>query len=660
MTEAALDPSQSRYGGISSILRQHWATIGLVLANLIVYVWMGASGVSWTEPDPEQLVEWGANLAPFTLSGDSWRLFSSMFVHGGAVHLLLNMYMLLLIGPLAQKRFGGIGFLAIYLATGLAAGLTSAWWHGTHPVTNLLMQSSIRLVASVGASGALMGLAGALCVAGLSDADMGGSRGKALAQVVLLNLGMGFMVSGVDQACHIGGLLTGLPLGALGWLNLRPLRRHVMFAALAGAAVAGAQPASRALGSDELSEMAVKIRQQRQEELEQARLEAEKAQRVELARSERAARPKPVSKEQAAGVEIPLSLSGVYGSAVLSADGARLYLADTEQNSLEVVDLRQQRLERSIAGPKLPVPKNAICGQNLCRGIGAWSVALSPDERWALVPGMANDAVALVDLRTGGIVHRFATGRLPSRALFSRDGQRAYVINAGDNTLSTLDLAQRRVIGQPVRLGEPSQEVGARFNRPLLRLNAAGDKLLLSDARLDTLQLLDLRSMQPSGKPLTLPSDALDDWAADPAGNLWWPTRGNVMWQYQGEPLAARQAWLHCEAEGWQKLAASADGAWLASYKDSGGVIRLLSRRSLSTVGVFPVDSIPRRLLFSRDGKTLLSVHEHGVTLFALDKSMDAAAYVAENEEAYCNVRTPQQMAAAKERLRQSGWPMLP
>ena len=230
-----------------------------------------------------------------------------------------------------------------------------------------------------------------------------------------------------------------------------------MFAALAGAAVAGAQPASRALGSDELSEMAVKIRQQRQEELEQARLEAEKAQRVELARSERAARP---AGEQGAGGRRGDSAESerVYGSAVLSADGARLYLADTEQNSLEVVDLRQQRLERSIAGPKLPVPKNAICGQNLCRGIGAWSVALSPDERWALVPGMANDAVALVDLRTGGIVHRFATGRLPSRALFSRDGQRAYVINAGDNTLSTLDLAQRRVIGQPVRLGEPSQK----------------------------------------------------------------------------------------------------------------------------------------------------------------------------------------------------------
>lgn len=261
MNETALDSSPSRLGGLSSFLRQQWATIGLVLANLIVYVWMGASGVSWTEPDPEQLVSWGANLAPFTLGGESWRLLSSMFVHGGAMHLLLNMYMLLLIGPLAQKRFGGIGFLAIYLATGLTAGLVSAWWYGTHPVTNLLMQSSIRLVASVGASGALMGLAGALCVAGLSDADMGGSQGKALAQVVLLNLGMGFMVSGVDQACHIGGLLAGLPLGVLGWLRLRPLPRLLMFAALAGAAALGAHQASQALGSEDLSELAAQLRQ---------------------------------------------------------------------------------------------------------------------------------------------------------------------------------------------------------------------------------------------------------------------------------------------------------------------------------------------------------------------------------------------------------------
>jgi len=265
MNEAALDTSSTRFGGVSALLRQQWATIGLLLANLIVYVWMGASGVSWTEPDPEQLVSWGANLAPFTLGGDSWRLFSSMFVHGGAMHLLLNMYMLLLIGPLAQKRFGGVGFLAVYLATGLVADLVSAWWYGTHPVTNLFMQSSIRLVASVGASGALMGLAGALCVAGLSDADMGGSQGKALAQVVLLNLGMGFIVSGVDQACHVGGLLAGLPLGALGWserLKRRPLQRSLLFVALAGAAVLGAHQASQTLGSEDLSELAAQLRQQ--------------------------------------------------------------------------------------------------------------------------------------------------------------------------------------------------------------------------------------------------------------------------------------------------------------------------------------------------------------------------------------------------------------
>ncbi|AXT46092.1 rhomboid family intramembrane serine protease [Chromobacterium rhizoryzae] len=265
MNEAALDSSASRFGGLSSLARQQWATIGLVLANLIVYIWMGASGVSWTEPDPEHLVSWGANLAPFTLGGESWRLFSSIFVHGGAMHLLLNMYMLLLIGPLAQKRFGGIGFLAVYLATGLVAGLVSAWWYGTHPVTNLFMQSSIRLVASVGASGALMGLAGALCVAGLSDADMGGSQGKALAQVVLLNLGMGFMVSGVDQACHVGGLLAGLPLGALGWserLKRRPLQRSLLFVALAGAAALGVHQASQALGSEDLSELAAQLRQQ--------------------------------------------------------------------------------------------------------------------------------------------------------------------------------------------------------------------------------------------------------------------------------------------------------------------------------------------------------------------------------------------------------------
>ncbi|OQS37723.1 hypothetical protein [Chromobacterium haemolyticum] len=94
---------------------------------------------------------------------------------------------------------------------------------------------------------------------------MGGSQGKALAQVVLLNLGMGFMVSGVDQACHVGGLLAGLPLGALGWserLKRRPLQRLLVFVALAGAAALGVHQASQALGSEDLNELAAQLRQQ--------------------------------------------------------------------------------------------------------------------------------------------------------------------------------------------------------------------------------------------------------------------------------------------------------------------------------------------------------------------------------------------------------------
>jgi rhomboid protease GluP len=212
-------------------------------------------GVHWHDPTPDQMLSWGGSLAARTLTGEYWRLFTSMFVHFGVMHLLANMYMLAIAGPRAERRFGIPAFLVIYLFGGLFGGLLSAWWQGGNMVKTvpsltafgIVHREQVVLVVSAGASAAIMALCSALLVArqlqhgpvhsgadGMEDSGFN----KALAQVVGINLIMGFVIPGVDQAGHIGGLTVGALLGAVfaNALQAASPRRllRAMFALLVG------------------------------------------------------------------------------------------------------------------------------------------------------------------------------------------------------------------------------------------------------------------------------------------------------------------------------------------------------------------------------------------------------------------------------------------
>ncbi len=174
-------------------------------ANVAVFLAMAFASSSVMD-FPGNVLYWGANVGPYTLSGQWWRLVTYMFLHGGLLHIAFNMWCLWDLGALCESLYGRWTFAAIYLITGIAAGLASVAWN-PH-------------VLSVGASGAIFGLAGALVSSfylgefSLPRVAIGGTL-KSLLVFVGFNLFFGGVVGGIDNACHIGGLVSGLILGAL-------------------------------------------------------------------------------------------------------------------------------------------------------------------------------------------------------------------------------------------------------------------------------------------------------------------------------------------------------------------------------------------------------------------------------------------------------------
>jgi len=174
-----------------------------VCVALFVAMVAASSGVDF----PGKVMEhFGANFGPETLSGDWWRLVTYMFLHGGIMHIAFNMWCLWDLGRLCESLYGRWTFGAIYLITGIAGGLASVAWN--------------PLVLSVGASGAIFGLAGALIASfslgefSLPSVALRGTL-RSLLFFAGFNLFFGAVVSGIDNACHVGGLVSGLALGAL-------------------------------------------------------------------------------------------------------------------------------------------------------------------------------------------------------------------------------------------------------------------------------------------------------------------------------------------------------------------------------------------------------------------------------------------------------------
>jgi rhomboid protease GluP len=190
------------------VRRESSVTLAQVLvgANVMVFIAMVLASGPSLDFTGQVEVHFGANFGPYTLSGDWWRLVTYMFLHGGLMHIAFNMWCLWDLGALCESLYGRWTFACIYLITGIAGGLASVAWNPG--------------VLSVGASGAIFGLAGALLASfylGEFSVPKVAIQGtlRSLLFFVGFNVLFGAVVSGVDNACHVGGLISGLILGAL-------------------------------------------------------------------------------------------------------------------------------------------------------------------------------------------------------------------------------------------------------------------------------------------------------------------------------------------------------------------------------------------------------------------------------------------------------------
>ena len=143
------------------------------------------------------LVLLGANNRDLVLNGEVFRLIASAFLHGNLIHLIVNMYSLWIIGSQVETYIGRWKFLVIYLLSALMGSLMSIVFLDEYSL-------------SIGASGAIFGLMGSLLYFGYHyRLYLSRTLTSQIIPIIIINLILGFALNGIDNACHIGGLIGG-------------------------------------------------------------------------------------------------------------------------------------------------------------------------------------------------------------------------------------------------------------------------------------------------------------------------------------------------------------------------------------------------------------------------------------------------------------------
>lgn len=191
-------------------------TYALIAVIVAIYVWCLSIDYAvfgeW-DASPRISLYLGANWPPpIHGEGQWWRTLSSVFLHGGLLHLGFNAYALYVLGPMVERFSGSARYFILIVAAGLGGAIASLMWSSA---------------PSVGISGSIFGLVGALLGIirkfqdDLPDKLAAGVR-RGMIQIALINLGIGLVLPMIDNAAHIGGFVTGFVVASVMQSQLRP------------------------------------------------------------------------------------------------------------------------------------------------------------------------------------------------------------------------------------------------------------------------------------------------------------------------------------------------------------------------------------------------------------------------------------------------------
>lgn len=195
-----------------------YATVIIADLNILIFMIMVFAGKGFVSFPTADLLHWGANFRPYTENGEWYRLLTSIFLHNGIIHLLANLYALVFAGIFLEPVLGRNRLAGYYLLTGIIASIASLCWH--------------EATVSVGASGAIFGLYGilvGLLLQKVYEKKINKAFFSSILAFIAYNLLIGTIAGNIDNAAHVGGLLSGFVTGLLIAPSLKREREDARF-----------------------------------------------------------------------------------------------------------------------------------------------------------------------------------------------------------------------------------------------------------------------------------------------------------------------------------------------------------------------------------------------------------------------------------------------
>lgn len=185
----------------------YYPVVSIIIAiNVLTYIGTILPGIG------DEILFRGMSINGFILEGDYYRIVTSMFLHGGFLHLLFNMFSLFLFGPELEKFAGKVRFITIYFVSGIIGNIIT------------LFAEPDYWYASVGASGAIFGMIGAFGALVYYTRHIFPQLKQIILPIIIISVVMTFIQPNINIAAHLGGMACGFLIGLV-FFNPKKLRR---------------------------------------------------------------------------------------------------------------------------------------------------------------------------------------------------------------------------------------------------------------------------------------------------------------------------------------------------------------------------------------------------------------------------------------------------